>query len=161
MKPIFSDPDLCIALCQEAQSWIGTPFHKNGRVKQGGVDCINLVQQIYLEVLKEEQRIEFPPYNLDETFHNADSRLQAFLDAHPRLHCVYRFDEDEPHKLAGKVFLPGDLLGFRFGQAMHHLGLSLGMKKFIHCRQVAGTVESWLDDATYEFRLLAVYRPLK
>lgn len=163
MIPIFNDPDLCIKFCNESQDWLGTPFHKGGRIKGrlGGTDCVHLGEGIFRNVLGDLPQIEFPEYSLDETFHRADSRLEQWLDSNPRLQCLAKFDEDERNKLSRLKLLPGDFLGFRFGQAMHHLGYSQGGKKFIQCRQGVGTVESWLDDGTYEFRLLAAYRPLK
>ena len=40
------------AVLAEAESWIGTPFHHQGRVKgpQGGVDCAMLLLEVFLAV---------------------------------------------------------------------------------------------------------------
>lgn len=161
MTPVFQDPDLCIRLCNEAETWLRTPFHHGGKVKGAGTDCINLINGIFIAVMPGFTGLEFPPYKLDETLHREDSRLQQFLDADPRVEKVAAFEEEQKGKLVGLRLLPGDLLGFRIAGGMHHLGLSLGGKKFIECRQKWGTIESWLDDGSYEFRLLAVYRPVK
>lgn len=161
MEPIFKDPDLCIRLCNEAETWLRTPFHHGGRVKKAGTDCIGLVNGIFMAVLPDFKGLDFPAYNLEETLHRHDSRLEIFLDTYPRVFRIAKFHEDQKDKFKNLRLLPGDMLGFRIGNGMHHLGLSLGGKKFIECRQKWGTIESWLDDGTYEFRLLAVYRPVK
>src|SRR5260370_9302840 len=39
--------DLRAAVVQEAESWIGTPFHHAARVKGAGVDCLMLLAEVY------------------------------------------------------------------------------------------------------------------
>src|SRR4051794_8469193 len=36
-----------VAIVTEAETWLGTPFHHQGRVKGAGVDCAMLLAEVY------------------------------------------------------------------------------------------------------------------
>lgn len=157
------DHTVVAAIEREAAEWLGTPFADHGRAKGkgGGVDCINLMQEIFARALG-AGRIAFPRYTLSENLHTSDPRLERELDNHPRLVKLASFDEDVPRKARCLDDLPlmvGDLIGMRVVNVVHHLALSLGGRKFIHCVRGIGTIQSYTDDATFERRIMVVYRP--
>lgn len=159
---MMENPERMIAFLNELQSWIGTPFRKDGKVKGkgGGVDCVNLVQESLASACPGVERLTFPPYQLDTTYHAVSNALLDELDKHPQLERVYTFEEKTRNRLKGLHILPGDLLGMRIVNAVWHIGISAGNKKFVHVMPTYGTTENWLDDASFETRLLTVHRPL-
>ena len=54
-----------------------------------------------------------------------------------------------------------DLLGFRIGRTVHHLGIMLDRGEFIHVLDHVGTVVSQLNDPTYSGRLARVWVPVE
>lgn len=152
----FDDPAKRSALIAEAQEWIGTPFAAHGRKrgKRGGVSCESLVLQIYVAVGFLPQGWAYPEVSVDwHRAHKDRSVMEEFLDARPE------FLRQEPSPSLGGI-RPGDLLGFRVGKTLHHLGLALGEAVFIHCLRPRGVHLGSLYDATYLGRLRAVWRPV-
>jgi len=56
--------------------------------------------------------------------------------------------------------LPGDILGFRINQIVHHIGVVLQDGKFIHAMDGTGTTVAMIEDATWQSRLARIWRPL-
>ncbi len=162
--PLIATTDAAVALSSEAHSWIGTPFAKGGgaKGKGGGVDCIHLVSEVFARAVG-TGRIAFPEYTLDEQGHTHEPRLERYLDAHPQLLKIAALHEDVKRKallLDGLPLRHGDLIGFRVGNEVHHLGIAVGGRAFIHCVRRMGTILSYCDDATFERRIMVVYRPM-
>ena len=55
----------------------------------------------------------------------------------------------------------GDLLGFRIGRCIHHLGILIRPGVFVHALERVGVCEGILADATWEGRLAAIWRPME
>ena len=55
---------------------------------------------------------------------------------------------------------PGDLVGFKVGGCINHLGIVLRGKRFVHCWLGRGVIISRLDDATFAKRISRIWRPL-
>lgn len=148
MKPFFQDPARQQLLLNEATTWVGTPFLQNGTLKQVGVSCHYLVTEILFAC--GIPRVEVPqgsarwgstenPYSpLDEGFSQADGCSQVGLD----------LDQ----------LMPGDVLGFRIGNKIHHVGLVVDPGNFIHCLKHLGAQITIIQDDKFTSRLEKVWR---
>jgi len=141
----FNTPGRILALDLEAQSWLGTPFFPNSQSKGRGVSCQKLAAAIYEAV--GFAQLDVPEVPMSWARSNRDSLVLRFLDGHPVFEQV----------VDGLV--PGDLLGFRINRTVHHVGIALDGRRFVHCVDLAGVQITTLEDATWGGRLAAVWRP--
>jgi cell wall-associated NlpC family hydrolase len=93
------------AVVAEAQAWLGTPFHHQGRVKGSGVDCAMLLAEVY-------QRCGLVPY-VDPGYYPPDWHLHR--DAERYLEKLMPYARE----LAGAP-APGDVAVFQFGRTFSH-----------------------------------------
>lgn len=148
MKPFFESHDRRVKLVHSALEWLGTPFAPHAAVKGAGVDCVWLAARIYIE---SGFLAEFnpPDYTMDGGAHN---------DLSPVLNWIERsgkFQQMEDGELQ-----IGDLLCFRMGRSVHHVGVVMTATTFLHVYRGYPVMESRLDDPTWSKRLAAVFRPL-
>lgn len=126
------------AVVAEAHEWLGTPWHHRARVKGQGVDCGQLIGEI------------FTACGLVDAFDTGDYSMQ---------HHLHRSDElvkGWVERFAGPVEtpLPGDLVLFKFGRCFSHLGLVVAWPTIIHayrwtCVELADATKApFLDRAT-------------
>jgi cell wall-associated NlpC family hydrolase len=139
-------------LLYHAAQWLGTPFVPHARIRGAGVDCVNLVAQIYLACgfLKDFRQ---PDYTVQEGKHLEHSKLVAWLESSGHFMRLSILDP--------KLSTAGDALCFRFRQRVaHHVGLKLYDDKFIHVLEHRRVQVGSLNDRTYGSSLTAIYRPL-
>lgn len=124
------EPAGCVraALVAEAQSWLGTPFHHQGRVKGGGVDCAMLLAEVY-------HRCGLVP-SIDPGYYPPDWHLHR--DAERYLEKLLPYARE----LAGPP-LPGDVAVFRFGRTFSHGAIVIEWPRLIHAYWQRGVV--WGD----------------
>lgn len=124
-------PALRLKVVEEAESWIGTPFHHAGRVKAGGVDCLMLLAEVY-ERADVTAHIEPPFYVPDWHLHRDAERYMEGLIG-------YACPVDEPQ--------PGDIALFRFGRTFSHGAIVVAWPRVIHAYWAIGVV--WGDATLY------------
>ena len=97
-------PEQRAAVCFEAKTWIGTPYHHHGRIKGVGVDCGQLLCAVY-ENVKLVPHIELGNYATDWHLHRSEEVYLQWLA---------RFCQrtDTPQ--------PGDIEVYRFGRTYSH-----------------------------------------
>ena len=102
-------------ICDTSRTFLDTPFHHQGRLKNVGVDCAGLVVEVTkeLEIFKEEY--DYQGYS------KIPDGLQ--LLAHLRKNCKEKNINE---------YKQGDILLFRFSQYPQHLGIMLEDGYFIH-----------------------------
>ena len=148
MKPYYQDRQRQAQLLACAQDWMETPFLAHGKSKGLGVDCVWLAASLYIET---GHLAAFKPgsYTMDGGHHNPLSQVIAWLDQSARF---------------VRAELPlevGDLLCFRMGRAVHHVGVVLTDRTFLHVYQGYTVREARIDDPTWGKRLACVYRPME
>ena len=150
-QPWFNTPERVSALQQEIVRWLGTPFVPNSaeRGPRGGVSCQKLVAEIYFAI-GFCHRLPIPDVPMAHARANRDSLVEKFMALRPEFERMPAF---------AKV-LPGDLLGFRIGKTIHHLGVAIEKSQFVHAVEGLGVVTSQLSDPTWFGRLAAIWRPL-
>jgi cell wall-associated NlpC family hydrolase len=136
------------ALEAEATTWVGTPFAANSSAKGLGVSCHTLAGALYAAAGWGE--VVIPEVPISHGRFGEDSLANPFFEA-----MAERFTQ-LPHDAE---VLPGDVLGFRIGRIVHHLGVALRNGRFIHALDGIGTTVSTIEDATYRSRLTTIWRP--
>lgn len=151
MRDFFDDEERVKRLMDAAARWVGTPFAPNGNTcgARGGVSCQKLVEAIYHEV-GFGCEVGVPAVRMGYArFARGESLVEKWIEGRPE----FRLLENEWSR-------PGDLLGFRLGKVVHHLGIYVWKGEFVHAMDHIGTVISGLDDGTWGSRLVRVWRPI-
>ena len=125
----------------EAKSWIGTPYHHMGRVKGVGVDCGQLLIEVYHAVGLIPQ-IDTGYYPSDWHFHRSEERYLGWVES-------YAKPTETPQA--------GDVALFRFGRCISHGGIFVDDNTIIHAYLGQGCVYANLSDAELKGRLVSVY----
>lgn len=115
--------DIRKRIVAEAHSWEGTPWQHFQCCKQVGVDCAHLIIGIgkAVSVLPEDFQV---PYYSPQWFVNTENPT-LLVDT------LYHFNfRSKPLESQ----LPGDIIVFRIGKKLCHVGLLLEDDMFIHAR---------------------------
>lgn len=152
MSPFFQAPDRQAALEAAAAAWVGTPFMPNGAVRGAGVSCQKLVGEIYKACgfLPVDFKIDDGPMDWGHA-HTAEESLIAQFVA----------KQKDRMQEVGAPAVAGDLVGFRIGGCIQHLGVALKDRRFVHCLRPEGVMIRRLDDATYMRRIEKIWRPVQ
>jgi cell wall-associated NlpC family hydrolase len=160
MTPYFETPERIAALDAEARTWIGTPFfaHSCAKGRDGGVDCVHLVQDILTTCGAMERQV-LPSFPMDWADHRSESVVLGVFtnDSYFAEHFVaLPFPATQAE--------PGDILCFRMGACVHHIGLMLLGGHFIHALKPEGATILPLDVALAGQKVLGkivrLYRPV-
>lgn len=152
--PFFSSPARQSALAVAAKAWVGTPFIAHGRLRGIGADCVHLISAILADA-GFTHLFDPPPYTVQEGMHSPESKLIDYIETHILVLTIPVAEEPALTRL-----LTGDILCFKMGRSVHHIGLLIAPGRFIHTMPRLGAVIACLHDSTFARRLAAVYRPL-
>jgi cell wall-associated NlpC family hydrolase len=100
----------------EALSWLGTPYHHQGRIKGVGVDCAMLLADVY-HVCGLIPHIDPRPYPPDWHFHRSQERYLGWVRQ-------YAHEVVTP--------LPGDIAVFQFGRCVSHGAIVVEWPTIVH-----------------------------
>ena len=110
-------------VCQEAMSWVGTPYKHQAMVKgeDGGVDCAMLIAGVALNtrLITDDDIKKIPPYPAEWHYHSDFPLLIKVMES---FGCTPRIGE----------YQPADILTFKIGKTVSHLGIYLGAGWFVH-----------------------------
>ena len=135
-------------LNEVARSWVGTPFMPNAAVKGAGVSCQKLVGAIYIEAGVLPVGFEIPDGEMSWGRAHTVSAIEAVVQRSGRF-------------VAVEAWQPGDLIGFKFGGCVHHLGVVLNAAgDFVHVLRNQGVDICNLNDAGYFSRIEKIWRPI-
>lgn len=141
-------------IVQAAKSWVNTPYHHQARIKGVGVDCAQLIAGVAIDIGVFGHNICLPQdYSPEWHLHNKEEMLLAHLK---EFGCIEKSVQDTQ---------PGDILGFKMGRCVGHLGLMLDDGTFIHAqnmcnpkRVVINTLSAeWLKRHVVTFSFPGVY----
>ena len=149
MDAFFASAERQAQLRAEATSWLNTPFCARAAVKGAGVDCVRLTAELMV-ACGLIRGYEFPRYSLDWARHRDRSIVLEWLAACPQVALV---PDGEPAQI-------GDVVGFKVGRCVHHVGVVLDPPLFINAIEGARVSISQLNDSTWAKRLACLYRPL-
>jgi len=96
----------------EARSWLGTPYHHHGRIKQVGVDCAQILAAVF-ETVGLVPHLELGQYSTQWHLHRGEETyLQWLRDVGAR--------EVQPDV---QTPAPGDVGVWKFGRTFSHGGI--------------------------------------
>lgn len=143
-----------MALERTASEWVGTPFVANSRAKgrRGGVSCQMLAEQIYIESgLNLPFRV--PSASMKWSDVSKESIIEKFLTDQTNVFLTLE-------NAIKSDIIPGDLIGFKIGGCVHHMGIALAGGRFIHTMRGIGTTICMISDPTYASRITKIWRPI-
>lgn len=110
---------------KEARSWIGTPYHHRGAIKDVGVDCGMILIKIFSQagVIQDFDPGEYPQ---DWMMHRSEERYLQTVERYAK-----KTDRDP---------LPGDIVLFKFGRCISHGGIITKWPYMVHAYKDAGMV---------------------
>lgn len=114
------------AIVAEAQSWIGTKYHPEGRVKGVGTDCGMLVAEVY------ERAGITPPVPVDHYAYDGHKHSPS----EEYLKIILRYG----HRIEREAAKPGDVEMFRFGLRRSHGAIIEAWPFVIHATVREGKV---------------------
>lgn len=100
-----------------AESWVGTPYHHEARIKGVGVDCAQLLIAVYAEA---GLVADFSPgsYPMDWASHRDEERFLGWV--------MSKGGKPTPEAL------PGDILLFQYGRCFSHAAIVVDSRLMIH-----------------------------
>jgi cell wall-associated NlpC family hydrolase len=127
---VDSDAERAVIVA-EAKSFIGTPYHPNGRIKGAGVDCLTLLACVYETLLGP---IEVPYYPKDWHLHQTDERY---------IHGILAWGGAEVDAPPARPLQPADIVLFKFGNCFAHGCIVVGWPVVLHAYtgKKVGTVD--------------------
>lgn len=122
--------DLRERIVREAMRWLGTPHHHRAAVLGAGVDCGQLMVQVFsaVGVIEPFDTGEYPP---DWHLHRSEERYLGFVQRHAR-------EVDRPER--------GDLVVIRFGRCFSHGGILLNARELVHAYVGRGVCVGELEE---------------
>lgn len=150
---MISDVQLA-ALEAAARSWIGTPFCEGTPRKGLGVSCHHTVAEVYFEsgLLP---RIAVPDGPSHWSPANTRSLIEEWFDNSP---LFLRVARDLTGAELVREIKPGDALGFRVVNAIHHAAIALPGRRMVHSVIGHGVLIAPNIPSAWEQRLAAVWR---
>ena len=112
------------AVVAEALTWLRTPYHPCARVKGHGVDCAQILIEVYAAAGLIE-RFDTGHYPQDWMLHRDEERYLGFISQHA-------------HQVP--VPQPGDIALYRFGRCVSHGAIVIDWPVIVHAYAPEGNV---------------------
>lgn len=100
----------------EARTWIGTPYHHRARVKGHGVDCAQLLVEVYSNAGLVE-KFDTGEYPGDWMLHRDEERFIGWIEKYAR-------------RVPGPK--AGDIVIWKYGRSFSHGGIVIAWPHVIH-----------------------------
>jgi cell wall-associated NlpC family hydrolase len=110
------------AIVREAETWLRTPYHHQGAIKGVGVDCAQILIEVY-SALGLADKPDVGYYPSDWMLHRSEERYLGWLEK-------YCIEVDHPRR--------GDIVMFKFGRCFSHSGIVVDYPKIIHAQREDG-----------------------
>lgn len=126
----------------EAHTWLGTPYHHQGRVKGVGTDCAMLLCEIF-HICGMVPYIDPTPYPMDWHLHRGEERYLDWVEK-------YADPVEVPQ--------PGDVALYSFGRTISHGAIVIDWPTIIHAYRGEGVVLADGEKGALEGRLVGFWR---
>lgn len=150
MKPWFDTTERVAALLMYATSWIGTRFAPNSCLKGRGVSCQKLAGSLYKECGFLGMDVDIPEGPMDWSNNHKDSLIVAWVSS-----------RREFADVTGQKPQAGDLVGFRLGSCVQHMGVMVDGQYFVHVTRGTATELADIRQPTFANRLEKLWRPIE
>jgi hypothetical protein len=175
----FDDPDAAAAFKKEALSWIGTPFrqyyqqnleaHVDVKGPTGGIDCIGLVQEIFLRSGASEAFVfardpaDYQSHQLGEKvldyFRGKIEDPQSKRLAEILVELEIPKDVTDPNAVTPRDFFKvGDVLILKHGSLFHMPVIIDDDLTIVNALPRLGVTEGTIQDSTFSKHLVAAFR---
>lgn len=114
----------------EAMTWLGTPYHHQGRIKGVGVDCGTLICEVY-------EKVGLIPHIIIPLDHPLDWHLHQSEEFYLKQVQKWCYEVEEPQ--------PGDIALYHFGKCISHGAIVVEWPMIIHANLKCGAI---LQDGT-------------
>ena len=105
----------------EAQTWLGTKYHHMAAVKGHGVDCAQILIEVYYAVgLAEKPNVGY--YPSDWMLHRSEERYLGWIEQY----CT---------QIPQEKAKDGDIVLFKFGRCFSHSGIIVDYPRIIHAQR--------------------------
>lgn len=125
------------AVIKEAETWLLTPYHHQGRVKGAGVDCATILLEVFSAVGIAENA--YPEYAPEWHFHRSEEMYLGWMRRYTR-----QIEESE--------LGIGDLIVWKFGRCFSHGSIYIGDSEVIHSYIGIGCTRSRMNESMFEGR---------
>lgn len=168
MKPFFSEPARTGRLLAGAISLEGTPWGANSCVPGVAMSCHLAVVWLLRQAGFPIDLKSIPRATSSWARHQTDSLVEKWLDARPEFARLI-----VPSGSLIEQLLPGDVLGFKCGLCIHHVGLALPHPvifpdgrtidgpAFFQCLNGGGAVTLSQTEAAFKKHIACAWRPLE
>ena len=129
------------AVVNEAMTWVGTPYHHQAALKRVGVDCGNMVHEIFIGTGIIERK-PLPYYPRDFHLHRDVEWFNGLISDR----CV------ETTKT-----LPGNIIMYRYGRIIAHAAIIIEWPKIIHVYTGRGVIFGDATSAELSNRQVKIY----
>lgn len=130
------------AVVEEARTWLGTPYHHQGRIKGVGVDCAMILCDVF-HAAGLIPYIDPRPYPPDWHMHRSEERYLSWVEK-------YADPVETPE--------PGDVALYRFGRTISHGAIVVAWPTIIHAYRGEGVVLADGEKGVLEGRLAGFWR---
>lgn len=110
------------AIVAEAETWLRTPYHHQAAVKGHGVDCAQILIEVYAAVGL-AAKFDAGYYPSDWMLHRSEERYLGNV---------------EQYCTRTEVPLPGDIALFKFGRCFSHSAIVVDYPSVIHAQREDG-----------------------
>lgn len=129
--------------------WLGTPFEPWQCVRGHGVDCVQLAGALMVAAGVLDEQPDFGNYTLDLAGHTGREMIVEWLEDSPRF-----------YPLCGAAPMIGDIVTFRIGNHVNHVGVMVACRDFVHSIQGRAVRVSTLADPTWGGRVSEFWRAI-
>jgi cell wall-associated NlpC family hydrolase len=145
--PQFFNASRMPALEAAALAWSGTPWRPNSSKRGVGASCHHAVAGVLMDA-----GFTLPPVPdgpIDWARHQSASLQEQWMDSN-RSHFekVYFYE-------------PGDIVGFKLGSCIHHLGIILQNGRFFHCIKSTGASIQSTRERDFVKHAARFWRPME
>jgi len=130
-------------IIDEAISWLRTPYHSEGRVKGGGVDCGMFILEVF-ERCGLIEHVEVPHYPCDWHLHRSEQKYLGWVQQY-----CQEVTKREP--------LPGDIILYQYGRCISHGAIVVNYPKIIHSYIGLGVIYADNEQGELLKRQRAIY----
>lgn len=148
MIDYFTSEQRIEALHTSAKALDGTPWKAHSKSPGYGMSCHFAVAWVLEQA--GHRLSDVPDGASNWSKHHTRSIMEDWLDASPAFRSV---PLDDP--------APGDVIGFKVGLCIHHLGLILPGGLFFCCLEPRGAVIAGLTEPHYRKHAARLWRPLE
>lgn len=130
------------AAVAEAHTWLGTPYHHQGRIKGAGVDCATILLEVYSKIGMAKNA--WPEYAPEWHFHRSEELYLGWIVKYT-------------HEIDAQDMKPGDIIVWKFARCYSHGTIYIGNDEVIHSYVGMGCIKSKLDESMFQNRPFKVF----